>query len=1549
MSTDAPRSENARRILDELNRSDAGDRPHAVGFAEFVNLALERVRGPYFSQRPPKEAMDSLSAAFAVLCDHRPDTVSVELAEGRSNGVRVCTVMDDQPFIVDTIRVYLRTYGAEYWGGFHLVVEVTRDDNGKVTAIGEGQRESVVWVEAEAGSMLENPESRISGLRERLLLSRQTVRDFRPMTRAVERAIERCEVEADRTPDRAPGLREGAAFLQWLLRENFVFMGMSHGDNNLGIQSMDSRFHSDASGDWPPAHDDHIIQVRKSSVESPIHRSGRVDEILVTLGDDTMFLRGMFTYRAVTQASRNVPILRRVLAEILRIQEATPGSYRYKGIANVFDSLPTEFLFTASVANIGEMVDLIFEAEQSQEVSVTLQMTSSDTAFCLVAMPKPGFSDDIRQDVEDQLMAGLNATYTDHGVFVGRYDIVLLHFFLTGVTGPSDASLQDLTDSIRGLVTPWAGRLWAALAAAEGEDTADRLLEKYGRAFDDSWTREVTPADTVRDILHLEELSGDRPVVVDVHADGDEPMLRLYQKDNLFLTRSMPVLDNFGIRVIRSAATYVNASTGTISFDSFWVQGDRHDFEASAANLEEALPVVFGRLVDNDSLNALVLTAGLSWQQVDALRGYLRYMLQMSLHMNLADMQRVVLAGPEICKALSQLFDAKFNPEVKRRKSAIKKAHAAVDDLLRGVHRHDQHLIFSTMLELIDATLRTNFYRTDRVTHYISYKFNSQEIGALPGEKPMYEIFVHSRVLEGVHLRFGPVARGGLRWSDRTDFRTEILGLATTQQAKNVVIVPEGSKGGFYLKYPAADRAERRAQADECYKIFIRGLLDLTDNVVGDDVVHPPNVVIHDGEDPYLVVAADKGTAHLSDTANGLSQEYGFWLADAFASGGSNGYDHKAVGITARGAWVLVRRHFHELGHDPDTQEFTAVGVGDMGGDVFGNGLIESPKTRLLGAFNHLHIFLDPNPDAEASWKERVRLFKAGRGGGWENYNKDLISEGGGVFERSASSIPLSPQVQEMLGLAVEEAAPEEIMRAILRMKVDLIWNGGIGTYFKSSTESNADVGDTANDGARVSANEIRARIVGEGANLAFTQKARIEASLAGVRMNTDAIDNSGGVDMSDHEVNLKLLLGRVVERGEMTMEQRNELIEELTEEEAALVLANNDMHGRQLSRDQLRSRRDVFPFERAIAFVCKEFNRTRKQLNLPTADTLAVRAAEGEGLTRPELAVLSAYVKMFVFRGLMAGDPKSVRGYSRFLTTYFPVAIQERYPDDVRNHRLADEIAMTCATTRFIADTGVTLVPMAIETTGASVPEVVDAYFRAQLLGRASAVRAELREQRGITSLPTLYDAWIGVDSGCRQVANYWLSARGRTPTDDQVEQMAEAVDQVYELQSGEDAARADAAIAELRDKGVPEQVAALVLKASYLNVTLAVWANAQRLGVSFRDAVVRQFAVARASGIQQVIDSLENRRTVGAHESIALRILANRFIRLLRNLVINTPIEDTSMTVDQLTPVLRDGVLAPVADQIQGVLTAEGDPSVATLLVLEERVGAAVGRLGA
>lgn len=1553
MPASTPMSTSQKRVKQSLESWNGTLTSEQRGlFRVFVETTLPLLRGQFLAHHSPRQILATLERSFLFTMERPSDGQKITVTRTRQRGFTIMSSMKDQPFIIDTMHLVLKNIGADYSSGYNIVFKASRDETGKLIGVGDPHtaRESLVVLECDDAGENDRLEDLERTLSENLRLAQAMVRDFRAMTRTVERSVERLEIKAERRPELAVAYRETADFLKWLLHENFVFMGIDASER-LGTQSVDSPYFSTVDGDWPSPHAFSTVHVRKSHQESPIHRSGKIDEILITLDDGQLFIRGLFTYRAVTQPSRNVPIIRGVLSDILKDTNFQPGSYRYKGMANVFDSLPTEFLFITSADAIADIMDLVLDAEQQQEIVSRLTDIGTDAAFFLVAMPKAQYDDELRKVIEATIIGTLRASYCDHGLFVGRYETVLLHFYLTGVRQVEQTVRRQLSERIRAMATPWSSRLWLALAEHHDESKADRLTNTYGNAFPDYWIRNNTASRAVRDIQLLESLSEERSVRADVYHDSTNvPTLRIYQKEDLYLTDILPVLDDFAIVVKDSYATAIESQAGTRHMDTFRIgypKGiNQETFKKNSNLFVRALEAVFAKEVDGDSLNQLVLTAGLNAHEVDVVRSYSRYFRQISFKLSASRIEEILVAHPRTCASLIHLFRTKFRPDQKDRKRSTKKALRAVQDELRLLMAHDEDLIFSALLTLINCTLRTNFYRSDRIFHYLSFKFNSSEIPTIGPNGPKYEIYVHHTDIEGVHLRFGPVARGGIRWSNRDDFRTEVLGLATTQQVKNAIIVPTGSKGGFYLKNSSRDPAQKREEADYHYQTFIRGLLDLTDNSVDGKLVHPPNVVCHDGMDPYLVVAADKGTAHLSDSANSVSKAYDYWLGDAFASGGSVGFDHKKVGITARGAWVLANRHFAEMGIDPYKESFTCVGIGDMGGDVFGNGLIETPHVKLLAAFNHLHIFLDPNPDPATSYTERQRLFAAGRAGGWGEYDQSLISSGGGVFNRLAKSISLSPEAQAMLGLKMTDAQPEIVVKAILKMQADLLWNGGIGTYVKASFQTDSDADDRSNNAVRVNANELRARIIGEGGNLGMTQQARIEADLNGVRLNTDFIDNSAGVDMSDHEVNLKILLDAVVARGDLAQEARDALLEEITHEVADLVLANNDAHGRQLSRDQIRSQRDIFYFGRAISFIERQFNRSAASLNLPDAAALNERANQEKGLTRPELSVLSAWIKMFVYNELMANQPKELPGYQDLLLSYFPKRIQEEYRHEILNHMLADEIAMTVATTRMVADAGAAFFPISMETTGATIMEIARAYVSGQSLAQAQKVRSTLEQLRSEVPLPLLYQAWVDVDAGARDVVRFWLAASERIPTSTELKEMASAVNEVYTLR---DTHPIDVVteVSNTIAHSVPSEVVTHIQKAAHLNMALMVWAESKRLNRPVSEVIIKHIAVGRGSGLQGALDDLTNRAASGKWEPIALRIVYNRLHRLLRDLIARIELSKEDTTVAAALEKLQTGVIGDVRVHVDELLGDSPSPSVATLLVLEERVSTVISRL--
>jgi glutamate dehydrogenase len=1534
--------------VDRMISALPADAADAEVLQAYTRAIGRQIRPPFAARHTPEVAAALITRTYAAFSAHRDGEVSVRcVCEGGST--RVMTVMRDQPFIVDTVRLALEEAGATYLGGFNAVFGVGRQADAPATISDAHPLESVILVEADGmePAALEALQADLQG---RLRLSRAMVADFQSMIDQVDACAYRFSRLADRTPDKADQLRETAEFLRWLLADNFVLMSATSGEGRLGFaQAALVDIWPEAPAPWESA-EGHPVRVRKGRQDSPVHRKGRVDEIRIetpTIAGGpgrVLVLQGLFTYRAVTQPCRHVPLLRRTLAEMLRNQESKAGSYRYKGIANVFDSLPTEFLFTATTAQITRLIDRVLEAEQEHEVRAHITPSAGgDGGFVLAALPRQRWSDRLRGDIERLLTETTGGRVTDHGVFVGRYQTMLVHFYLAGVR-PLDADIQhEVQAAIASLATPWETRLLASLTEQFGESRATELLAKYGVAFEPIYKQMNPPGRTARDIGMLEQIENTGDVRVDVYRDAKGRVnIRLYQAQDIILSDILPVLDDFGLIVVDQFADKVTPlGQAERTVDTFRLKGvwgvDDAEILERADTLVAGLRAVFEKHMPDDVLNRVLLRADIPWEAVDLLRAYNGYARQLGLRYTLTRVQELLLAQPALVRLLWEFFQAKFDPAAPgSRTKRVSKVGEAILDALRQVDDHDQDVAFRTLHDLMAATLRTSFYRHDRPEHYISFKIDCARVRQMPSPRLKYEIYVHHRDMEGVHLRGGDIARGGIRWSDREDYRREILDLATTQMTKNVLIVPEGAKGGFFMKHSKGTPQDRRRRADELYRIFMRGLLDLTDNIVDGDVVGPPGVVAHDGQDPYMVVAADKGTAHLSDTANGIAREYGFWLDDAYASGGSNGYDHKKVGITARGAWMTVRRHMRELGIDPVTEVFTCVGVGDPGGDVFGNGVVEHDKLKLVAAFNHLHIFLDPQPDVQVAYEERLRLFKEAKG--WSHYDESKLGPGGGIFSRKAKSIPLSAEVKRMLGVLKDELPVDVVLRLLLRLNVDLLWNGGIGTYVKASTQTHQDAGDPANDHVRVNAGELRCRIIGEGGNLGFTQAGRIEYALGGGRINTDAIDNSGGVDMSDHEVNLKILLNPLVARGELGPDARNTLLEALTDEVADDVLANNDRHGRQLSLDVLRSARDPMFFSRTIDWVCQRSGVTRAALVLPSDDTLQRRKASQQGLTRPELAVLQAYVKMHVFKDLKAADPSVIPGFEDKVLGYFPARVRARYADDISKHMLHNSIGMTVVCGEVIGESGALFFPLLNELTGQPPETIARAWYRAHdLVGATDLLKAIRKSDAGMDAR---YRAWTSVMDAVQGLVAAWLAAGEAGPDKENLDGIKDALVRVGKAKGSELEARLRARAEAHVERGIPQRLADRIAALGELTTCREVAllnGGEERVSAS----LTRYLAIGQASRVLPAIHALEERVSQGGWDPVAIGILRNRYLHLMRALVdaVNVGAE-VRLGIDRVATRLGRGELKELMSLMDHILGER--PDIAALLVAEERVRA-------
>ncbi len=1283
----------------------------------------------------------------------------------------VQTCMRDQPFIFDTLTHLLEEHELGPIRCVHPILGIHRREDGVIHRLDPlpqvtTANESVMHFEVRRvpSHRLEEIESAVRG---RLLKVQAMVADFDAMADRARWLAGHLGVHL------ADGAGQGdylhatmvQRFFHWIVDDHFVFMGHKEyavedgeavplKETRLGLNRVERTegglappFPQDAR-EWLAS--DKLIYLGKGREEAGIHRPGKIDHIAVRLVEEgktrVVLFTGLYTHKAISEEVNRIPILREKLEFVLKMHAALEGSHLHRRLTQSFRAIPVEFLFSADVDAIEGAIRLIMAAEETQETGVHLLVDAAHrSAFVIVSLPRENYDDEVRQQASRRLMEAMGANYMDYRLAFGPSGNVVLQFYLTAAERFTFDDPEDVETSVAAVTQTWQEQMVKMLRGNVGAPRAQELLERYFDLFPDEYRHQVDPAEACEDLGMLEKARTDGGLQVSIGARADDAVagvsrIKLYQHEKIYLTDSTPVLDNFGLRVIDQSSVTIGSSEGQAFYvDSFRVvPGDPSvSLDGQEGRLVDALTAVLTGDGEDDSLNSLLVTAGLNWLEVNVLRAFIAHGRQLGTN-TIVGAHRVWRNHPKAAKLLLGLFRARFNPALGAaddvaRVTLVEKNRTAFVDYLADVQTSAEDRVLRAPLNLLESTLRTNFYRKDIPGLAFAYKVDCSKVDGMVEPRPYREIFVFNDKLEGVHLRGGPVARGGLRWSDRPeDFRTEILGLMDTQMVKNVLIVPVGAKGGFVLKRKYASRGEARAAADLHYESFISGLLSLTDNVVDGEIVHPPDVVRYDPDDPYLVVAADKGTAHLSDTANRISAHYDFWLGDAFASGGSAGYDHKKYAITAKGAWVCTRRHFREIGIDPEKDVITCVGIGDMGGDVFGNGLLLSKTVKLLAAFNHLHIFLDPDPDPATSWEERNRLFNLPRSS-WEDYSSEVLSKGGGIHSRTAKSVTLTPEVKAMLGTEQETMSGDELIRAILTMEADLLWNGGIGTYVKASSETDREAGDPANDAVRVDARDLRVRVVGEGGNLGFTQAARVEFARKQGRINTDAVDNSGGVDMSDHEVNLKILAQALERSGELDREGRDALLLEVAEEVSEAVQANNHDHGQLLSMDVLRSVDELDDFRVLLRDLEASRGIDRRRHQLPADGELLRRARNKEGLVRPELCRIEPFVKMEVYEALLADERFFCKYTERWLIEYFPKKVSKLYKDAVRNHQLRREIAATVVTSRLVDAMGSTHFSRMQRLTGRGITGIAMAsLIAADLLGTWQ-LKKHLRDVAGV------------------------------------------------------------------------------------------------------------------------------------------------------------------------------------------------------------------------
>jgi glutamate dehydrogenase len=1324
------------------------------------------------AERSPEDLYGAATSHWKLALDRKPGQAKVRVynpdpeKDGWSSPHTVLDIVsDDMPFLVDSVTMEVGRQGFGIDLVIHPVVRVRRGEEGRIAEVLEpgeeaddASTESVLHAEVAHESDAEALE-RLKESVERVLDEvRRVVEDWGPMREQVDDILE--ELSSTSSPVEVEELEEGAELLRWLADDHFTFLGyreyrLVDKDGESGLEVMPETglgvLRSEPRREFTPlrgtalelARAPHLLVMTKANSRATVHRPSYLDYIGVkrfssdgeVLGE-RRFL-GLFTHFAYKESTQRIPLLRGKVRAVFERAGFPEGSHDAKALDEILESYPRDSLFQIETDELFEIAMGILGVGERQRLRLFVRRDPLGRfVACMVLVPRDRFNTQNRERIGRILAEEFDGGQIDWNLQLSESVLVRLHYIIRCPDGiPDDYDVKAIEARLVAATRAWSDDLRVAIADELDEAERDRMFKRYEAAFPPAYRDDWSATAAVEDLLKLEQLGDDGAPIISLYRaeDPDSGALRckLFSSGDIALSDVLPTFEHMGARVVDERPYEIARAGGdTAWIYDFGLRAQAEDLERARELFEEAFVAVWRGELEDDGLNGLVLEAGLTGREITIVRAVAKYLRQAGIAFSDAYMVRTLIRHPDIARLLVKLFLARFDPD-RPEPELAERLRRAMEMAIDSIPSLDEDRILRSFLSVVRATVRTNYFRTDapgpaeglaeegKQRPFLAFKLEPEQIPLLPLPRPKFEIFVYSPRVEGVHLRGGRVARGGLRWSDRPeDFRTEILGLMKAQMVKNALIVPVGSKGGFVVKRPPAE-ADREAVQEEgvaCYKTFLSGLLDLTDNIEAGKVVPPPQVVRYDEDDPYLVVAADKGTASFSDIANGVSEGYGFWLGDAFASGGSQGYDHKAMGITARGAWESVKRHFRELGTDVQTSDFTAVGIGDMSGDVFGNGMLLSPHIKLVAAFNHMHVFLDPNPDPERSYEERKRLFEMKRSG-WNDYDSDLLSDGGGIYERSAKSVKISKQAKEVLQIEEDELSPTELVSAILKAPVDLLWNGGIGTYIKASSETNADAGDKTNDALRVDGRDLRCAVVGEGGNLGLTQRGRIEYALdggpecKGGRINTDAIDNVAGVNCSDHEVNIKILLDGLVRNEELSMDQRNDLLVEMTDAVAERVLYGSytqtqamslalhqaapmvDVHGR-----LIRQLEQIGALNREIEF-------------LPSDDDIAERKVEHQGLVGPEMAVVMAYCKIHLYAELLESDLPEDQYLAHDLERYFPPPLPERYSEQMREHRLRREIIATVVANQLVDRAGTTFAFRLLEETGARAPILARCY----------------------------------------------------------------------------------------------------------------------------------------------------------------------------------------------------------------------------------------------
>jgi glutamate dehydrogenase len=1341
-----PRADDLKR--DPIAAAGALAGGHDENFGRFLALLYAHVALDSIAERPPQELLAAARSLWELTAARAPHAANLHIGDGPAPARTVIEIVnDDMPFLLDSLSMAIAGEGLTLHLAIHPIVPIRRDGTGKLSEIGgeDAAPESIMRLEIAEATDAQTRARLDRILRAVLAEVRGAVADWRAMLDAV--AATQAALGARPPRDGAALVPEAREFLSWLADEYFVFLGSRQyrfntagGDivpgSGRGILRDDSRSVFEGLRRFVDLPEytrafllaPRIVEVSRSSERSRVLRATPMDAIAVKLFDDggapvgVQLFVGLFTWHAYRVNPQTVPLLAGKVENVLRRSGAAPGSHDRRALVHIVESLPRDELFQMDEDQLLAMALGIRDLEQRPRVGLFVRRDPFGRFYsCFVFVPRDRYRTELRQRFVAVLTSALDARLENFHVALDDRVLARVTFFLRGEPGHQPRiDTAEIERRLAEAARNWSDGLREALVAAKGEDAATTLFARYRYAFPAGYRARFSAGTALDDIALIDAADGGAPFAIAFTASASgaasQITFKLFRRDApMPLSDILPLLEHLGLRVTEENPYIIALAERQIVYQEFSAESvaGAIDIARDRARLDAAFAAILAGTAEDDGFNRLLLSAGLDGRDVAVLRLYARFMRQTGTSFSLTYMEQTLARHGGIAAKLIELFRRRFDPLGGDGPAESDRIAAEIETDLEQVTSLDDDRILRAFLALMRHSLRTNFFQIENgaAKPYLSVKLASSELDLLPLPRPLYEIFVSAPWMEGVHMRAGKVARGGMRWSDRReDFRTEILGLMKAQVVKNAVIVPTGSKGGFVLKHPPTERTALQDEAIRCYRTLLHGMLDITDNVVDDKIVPPRDVMRYDGDDPYLVVAADKGTATFSDIANGIALERGYWLGDAFASGGSEGYDHKEMGITARGAWEEVKRHFRERGTDIQATDFAVVGVGDMSGDVFGNGMLQSRHIRLIAAFDHRHIFLDPDPDPETGFRERERLYKLPRSS-WSDYDAKLISPGGGVFARGQKSIPLSPRVRAQLGIAATQLDPAALARAILTAPVDLLWFGGIGTYVKASSERHADVGDRANDALRVDGRDIRAPVIGEGANLGVTQLGRVEYALRGGRIDTDSIDNSAGVDTSDREVVIKIALDALVQAGRLDAAGRHRVLHAVTDQVAELVLADNVAQGTALTLAETAKRER---FEADVRLM-RDLER-RKQVDravdfLPDDETVAARAKSGAYLTRPELCVLLSHAKNALVDALLASDLPGDPRAAETVFAYFPPSLARDHGDALLGHRLRREIVATVAANDLVNRGGIAFANEQMAESGRDAGDVARAF----------------------------------------------------------------------------------------------------------------------------------------------------------------------------------------------------------------------------------------------